>query len=1092
MRRAHLNIAFYARMLSIFFILLLKISSAFCQLSFSSRKTTSLRFEHIGIEDGLSNENVTYIFQDSKGYIWFGTFDGLNKYDGYSFTKYRFDPFDSTSLSQNFIYTIWEDKYGAIWVSSFEGMCKFDRSTEKFTRYKPSENAKFSDPNISVINEDSDGMIWVGSHSGGLCRFDRQTGKFLPEYFDLGYRQLPGDKAGLKDDVSCIYKDRAGTLWVGNTTGLHKIILPAAKAGQTSRVKIKAYRHDPANINTLSSNVVTSIIEDKIGIIWVATQNGLNSFDQKTGIVKRYLHDPNNIHSISSNNMQLWFGSHLKEDQEGNLWICTDKGLNKLNSDRTIFTAYFHNPSDAYSLGSNYIISLQIDKEGILWAGALSGKLNKANLNPKGFRLKRYDPNNLNSLSNNQVTSILEDSSGIIWIGTYGGGLNRWDKKNNQFTRFRNNPSNHKTLKNDAVHAILEDRHGHLWIANGDVLSQLNKQTGEFTHFYGNTGNYKDEDHRLIYSITEDREGLLWLGTGNGIKSFNKKTAEFIHYYHNPADSNGISDYTATTVFADSRDNIWVGHGSKATDKINKRTGKFAHFKHDPHDSGSISSNIVNSIYEDSGGNLWFGTFAGGLCYFDYQKEKFTTFTNRQGLPSNSVYSILEDNKNHLWSGTANGLSRFDPVTKTFTNYDYKDGLQSNVFAAGEERQRGAHFKGKDGTLYFGGTDGFNFFDPLQIKANRHIAPIVITQFKLFDKMEKGANELKEIVLDFDQNNFSFEFSSLSYSNPAKNQYAYKLEGVDKDWVYSGSRRYVAYTNIDPGTYTFKVKGTNNDGVWNEKGISISIIINPPWWKTWLFRIVAAFCLVASFYGLIRWRLKQKFRLQLERSEKEKQLANLRHKTAELEMQALRAQMNPHFIFNSLNSINRFILQNNKTQASEYLTKFSRLVRLILQNSQAALIPLESELESLQLYLELEAVRFDHHFEFKIKVEDELDISAIKLPPLIIQPYVENAIWHGLMHKEEKGHLNIELYREGNELCCKITDDGVGRKKASELKSKLASTHKSMGMQITADRIAILQQKKPADSYIKVADLVLADGSAGGTEVLLKIPIANV
>jgi hypothetical protein len=225
------------------------------------------------------------------------------------------------------------------------------------------------------------------------------------------------------------------------------------------------------------------------------------------------------------------------------------------------------------------------------------------------------------------------------------------------------------------------------------------------------------------------------------------------------------------------------------------------------------------------------GTTAGGLCHFDYQKEKFSTFTGKHGLPGNTIYSIVEDNANQLWLGTNNGLSRFNPVTKTFTNYDYTDGLQSNVFAAGD-REKGARYKGRDGTLYFGGNNGFNFFDPLQIKTNSDIAPIVITQFKLFDKPVKGANELKAIVFDYNQNYFSFEFSSLSFYNPAKNQYAYKLEGVDKDWIYSGTRRYVSYTNIDPGPYTFRVKGTNNDGVWNEKGTSISIIINPPWWRT--------------------------------------------------------------------------------------------------------------------------------------------------------------------------------------------------------------------------------------------------------------------
>lgn len=997
----------------------------------------NLCFEHIGIEEGLSNENVTYIFQDSKGYMWFGTFDGLNKYDGYSFTKYQFDPFDSNSLSQNFIYTIWEDKYGAIWVSSFEGLCKFDRSTEKYTRYKPSANAKFSNPDISVINEDSDGMIWVGSHSGGLCRFDRQTGKFLPEYFELGYPELPGDKAALKDNVNCIYKDRAGTLWVGNTTGLHKIILTAAKAGQLSTVTIKTYRHDPANINTLSSNIVTSIIEDRTGIIWVATQNGLNSFDENTGIFKRFLHDPNNIHSISSNNMQPWFGSHLKEDREGNLWICTDKGLNKLNSDRTIFTAYFHNPGDAHSLSSNYIVSIQIDKAGILWVGSLSGKLNKATLDNKGFGLKRKDPNNLNSLSSNQVTSILEDSSGIIWIGTFGGGLNRWDTKTNQFTHFTHDPSNHKTLKIDQVYAVLEDRHGHLWIANGDVLSQLNKQTGEFTHYYSNTGNYKEEDHRLIYSITEDREGLLWLGTSNGLKSFNEKTGEFRHYYHNSADPNGISDYTAINVFADSRDNIWVGYGSRATDKLNKRTGQFTHYKHDSHDSGSISSNIVNSFYEDSKGNLWLGTSAGGLCHFNYQKEKFSTFTDKHGLPSNTVYSILEDNRNHLWLGTLNGLSQFDPGTKTFTNYDYRDGLQSNVFAAGEERQRGGRFKGKNGTLYFGGVNGFNFFDPLQIKTDSHIAPIVITQFKLFDKLVKGANESKEIVLDYSHNYFSFEFSSLSYYNPAKNQYAYKLEGVDKDWIYSGSRHYVGYTNINPGTYTFRVKGTNNDGVWNEKGTSITVIINPPWWRTWWAYTLFALVVAGFIYALFRYRIN-KLRMQHE-------IVLQQHKASKLEIESRQALLYERLrisrelhddIGSTLGSIsiysevakNRMKKNENTDEVLSKIGLASRELIDKMSNIVWSLNPDNESFEQLQnrmitfatMILASQNIQYDFTADERSK---ELAFTGEQRKNIFL---IYKEALHNIVKYADCKTVSIKLSLKNNSVIMKIKDDGKG------------------------------------------------------------------
>ena len=504
------------KLLCKYFALFLIIIFGHKQGCFAQRE--DLRFEHIGIEEGLSGENVSAIMQDSKGYIWFGTWDGLNKYDGYTFTKYRFDPLDPHSISQNFIYTIFEDSHGVIWLSTFEGLCKFDRATEKFTRYRPSPKARFADPNIGVITEDNEGMIWVGSYSAGVCRFNPQTGKFLPDSIDLDYPRSTDNKTIWPNDgVNCIYKDSAGDLWVGNSTGLHNIKLTAAKAGQPSGYKIKSYRHDPFNPRTLSNDSVTCVFEDKAGIIWVTTFNGLNSLDKKTSTFKRYQHDPKNIQSISNNFSFAWGGRGIKEDQQGNLWICTTKGLNKLNNDRTVFTRYLHNPNDPHSVSTDDVRSLEIDRAGILWVGSFGGKLNKANLNDKGFGLRRNDPTNINSLSSNEITSMVEDSSGIIWLGTNARGLNRWDKRTNQFTHFRHDPANPKSLRHDAVPAILIDRRGHFWVCNGDILSLFNKQTGEFTHYKSNEANY-EEGNQLIKCIAEDREGLLWLGAGNGIR----------------------------------------------------------------------------------------------------------------------------------------------------------------------------------------------------------------------------------------------------------------------------------------------------------------------------------------------------------------------------------------------------------------------------------------------------------------------------------------------------------------------------------------------------------------------------------------------
>ena len=883
----------------------------------------NLRFEYIGMEDGLSNENVLGIFQDSKGYIWIGTMDGLNKYDGYTFTKYRFDPTDSNSLSQNLIYTIWEDKQGFIWVGTFEGLCKFDRYTEKFTRYKPDPKAPFNDPNICAISEDKTGMMWVGSASGGLCRFDKQTGKFLPENF---FPKRPTEKELLHGGVNTIYRDHSGDLWIGTLNGFYEVILSIPQAGKLSKADLRKYPHNPFEETSISNETIGSIFQDRSGLFWIGTAIGLNSFDRKTGRFQRYLHDPGNINSISTNEMTAGFGTNIGEDKDGNLWIATRNGVNKLNRERNSFTHFFHsaaksdNITSIYSIRSNNITTLYIDNAGVLWVGTWDGKLSKTNLNQKPFGLINYDPANRNSLSNNNVLAILEDSSGILWIGTSGGGLTRWDKKTNNFRHFNYDAANNKTLRSDYVYGLLEDYHGHVWVCNGPILSRLNKHTDEFIHYNSNEENFNDFDHQTIYSITQDSEGYIWLGTGNGIKRFDENTGKFTHYYHTPRDPTTISDYTSIAIFADSRNNIWSGFGSIATDRLDKKTGRITHYKHNPKDPASISSNIINCFYEYPEGIIWMGTSAGGLCRFDYSTGKFTTYTVKDGLPDNSVYSILADNNNNLWLGTGNGLSQFDPVKRTFTNYEYKDGLQSNVFGAGW-RSRPARFKGRDGVLYFGGPGGFNFFDPSQLKTNTTLAPVVITQFKLFDELVKGANEAEKIILKHNENYFSFEFSSLSYYNPVKNKYAYMLEGVDKDWVKSGTRRYAGYTDIGPGKYTFRVRATNNDGVWNEEGVSMIVIIRPPWWRTWWAYGIYGLLLIVALLAIHRYQKQKVIRAEREKAQKKelaqaKEIEKAYHELQTTQQQLIHSEKMAslgeltagiaHEIQNPLNFVNNF------------------------------------------------------------------------------------------------------------------------------------------------------------------------------------------
>ncbi|HET9824396.1 MAG TPA: histidine kinase, partial [Chitinophagaceae bacterium] len=555
---------------------------------------------------------------------------------------------------------------------------------------------------------------------------------------------------------------------------------------------------------------------------------------------------------------------------------------------------------------------------------------------------------------------------------------------------------------------------------------------------------------------------------------YNPKDNSFKHFLSDAKDSSSIGSNYVNSILEDRSGVFWVA-GRGGINRLNREMGQFSHY---------LPGTYVACLYEDSGGALWAGTDRG-LFQYTRKEDRFTSFFDPQAeINSSTVGGIIEDNAKNLWLVSPSAIIRLNPSTKETFIYGSRFGISPNSLF-----EWGATYKDQKGQLFIGNPHGFYIFSPEELAGKTDLKIIItdlfINTFPVLpgkgSLLPKPVEEINDLELKYNQNNIAFNFAAIDYRAPETVKYFYMLEGYDREWqeVKEKKENSSYYFNLPVGTYVYRVKAFNSDGTRAEK--TITIHINPPWWRTWWFRTSAILLVAATFYLLIRWWLHRKFRLQLERTERGKQMV-------ELEMQALRSQMNPHFIFNSLNSINMFILDNNKLQASEYLSKFSTLIRLILQNSQEAFIPLERELEALQLYLELESLRFEQRFEYKIAVGANIDTATLKVPPLIIQPYAENAIWHGLMHKKEKGHLEIEVYREDEILFYKITDDGIGRKKAAELKSKSASTQKSMGMRITADRIAMLQQRDQPGTGVKVKDIVLTGGSAGGTEVLLEIP----
>ncbi|NTW32047.1 MAG: histidine kinase [Bacteroidetes bacterium] len=518
--------------------------------------------------------------------------------------------------------------------------------------------------------------------------------------------------------------------------------------------------------------------------------------------------------------------------------------------------------------------------------------------------------------------------------------------------------------------------------------------------------------------------------------------------------------------------------------RYDPKTNKFITFKHIPNNHQSLSSNRVFGIFEDSEGVLWIGTMGGGLNRFDRKTGLFKHYTEKDGLANNMVYCILEDNAGNLWMTTNNGISKFNVKTETFVNYDIKDGVQSSEF------NQNAALKTKNGLFFLGGMNGFNAFDPLKIVQNHFVPPVVITSFKKFNEVQKNEIDNNDtIFLEYNENFFSFEFSSLDFSNPIKNSFAYKLENFDKDWIFcDANRRFAEYTKVSPGIYVFHVKGTNSDGLWNKKGMSVVVIISPPWWATWSFRISFSLFLIFILWYVIRLRFMQ----IRKKHEIEKKVLEIEKQLFDLEQKSLRLQMNPHFIFNSLNSIQSFIVNNDSDKAIHYLAKFAQLMRLILSNSSEPFVPIKDELKALTYYMEIENLRFGNKFEYSIKIDPEIDDDFIGIPPMVIQPYVENAILHGIIHKKGKGKISISFTMQDESLICHVEDDGVGREKSAELKANSGLKHKSKGMIITKERLEILNKQVKGRISVNVMDLKNKDGFPVGTKVEIIIPFKEI
>ena len=793
-------------------------------------------FRHLTVDQGLSQGSVVCILEDSQGFMWFGTQDGLNKFDGYNFTVFKNSPADSATLNDNFVVTIAEDSNKTLLVGTLNNpqvLNRFDRDTETFSQI-PSDSVDLRYARVGSVfstYEDPSGIRWSGKIGEGVTRFDRRSGK--------------------------------------STT----------------------FKHDPSDPASLVDNRVYSVYGDRSGTIWVGTREGLDRFDPKTERFVHYRHDEKNPHSLSDN--WIW---PILEDRRGVLWFGTFRGgLNRFDRVTETFTRFQHNESDPRSLGDDRLYSLYQDRSGIIWVGTINGV---DYFNPEIGTFVHYysDPKNPDGLVHNAVYSMYLDKLGTVWIGTEAG-LDRWDRPGGRFIHHRHDPSNPGSLGENLVQCILEDKSGSLWLGTqSSGLDRFDRTSGKFTHFRHDPLNPRSLSDNRIYSLLEDRRGEIWIGTyGGGLNRFNRKTNTFKAYTQNDSIPGRLSGPGVWSLYEDREGVLWVGTYKGGLNRFDRETETFTHFRSDPSDPRSLSHETVLCMREDRKGDLWVGTMSG-LNRFERETGTFHRYFEKDGLPNSYINGILDDNQGNLWISTVKGISRYDPQRKVFRNFDQSDGLQGNEFNSGafakDHRTGEMYFGGMNGFNLFDPDKVTNnpFVPPVVfttfIRYNTDDAegkPIV----------EKGIAAKSGITLSYKDNVASFEFAALNYYSTFKNLYAYKLEGFNDNWIQLGTERKATFTNLDAGEYFLHVKGSNNDAVWNDDGASLTLIVTPPWWKTKLAYSGYTLMILSFLYGARRFEINRReqkaqvreSRLRAKAAEAEKRVLEVENerKTKELE-----------------------------------------------------------------------------------------------------------------------------------------------------------------------------------------------------------------
>jgi signal transduction histidine kinase/ligand-binding sensor domain-containing protein len=998
------------------------------------------RFHHLTIEDGLSQSAVMAIYQDHQGYIWFGTQDGLNRYDGYHFTTYRFDPYDHRSISDDDIRVIYEDSQGDLWIGTQRrGLNRYDRYLDRFTRYygEAEDTETLSSNTVRTLLEDSHGTFWVGT-AHGLNILDRTNDTFRRIFHD------PDDPGSLSSNqITHLFEDQYGTVWIGTSNGLNRF----------NRENGTFDRFTGINLDygsTIPFGTIQTIHEDRHGNFWIGSENnGLFRFDRDEETSEHFLHDPDNPQSLGANSI-----FEILEDSAGNLWIGTgSQGLNIFDRDERIFYRYIHQPENPNSLSNNSINSLYESRENIIWAGTFAGGVSFHELRPELFRHYKSEPENPFSLSNNVVQAIHEDSAENIWVGTDGGGLNRYDPESGNFRHFLHQINQSNSISSNVILDIHETERG-LWLATyAGGVDLFDPETETFRNFSHQENDPQSLSSNYVFDIFESHDGHLWFGTNwGGVSELPPDADSFNHLQANPDDPNdpyALSNDDVRLVFEDQQGYIWIGSYGGHLDRYDRESGRVN--RYDMNANSTYHGSVAQSMLEFNDEILLVGTRGAGLLWFDRDTDQFYPIaTTAQGLPGNIIHAMIKDDNEILWLSTNNGLARFHPQSGKIRTYGVQHGLQ------GREYNPGSGMKDRHGFIYFGGVNGFIRFHPDSLRLNPDTPPAILTELLIYNEpvypgkdspLDKQIGLTEQVSLPYDASVITIGYTALEFSHLKGNEFAYKLEGFDENWNHVNSQRRATYTNLNPGSYRFLVRAANNDGIWGEPAV-LTITITPPFWKTAWFIGLMFLLTTGIIIGAYRWRIQhiRRRNIQLEQI--------IRERTQELRESNQAKTKLFSVVAHDLRNISTGIVgwssllqesaeTGNYDEVKEYIgylhqasTQFSGFLKNFLdwaRSQSESLIKRPEKIDPAILIDEAvsheEPKAIAKHIEIIRKASSKHTIYA---DPDMISIVLRNLLHNAIKFTREGGIIEIETRKQDDDnICISIRDNGVGMEKAT-------------------------------------------------------------